>query len=203
MNNNPNQPREFDAVLGGEAPPPASGVVLGGIEGVKSRLKSPVVEVQVAALSEALNYGDDGLDLVINILKGSSQQVQYFAAKLLKKIGVHKGKQALLAFTPWLFFTKVEDWTRENFNPEVGINNFEDKAYVVNLELLKILLQFSEKNEIEALICEIHGFNHNYVIHGSYSLNDNFDNYIKTLLDGDDKLANLKYLSEMQKHIHL
>lgn len=34
----PNQPRENDAVLGGQYPPPASGVILGGLEGVKQRL---------------------------------------------------------------------------------------------------------------------------------------------------------------------
>lgn len=60
MNNNPNQPREYDAVLGGEVPPPVHGVILGGLEGVRSRLRSSVVEVQVNALSEALNYGDLG-----------------------------------------------------------------------------------------------------------------------------------------------
>ncbi|MEH2074012.1 MAG: hypothetical protein V7K57_06415 [Nostoc sp.] len=135
MNNNPNQPREFDAVLGGEAPPPASGVVLGGIEGVKSRLKSLVVEVQVAALSEALNYGDDGLDLVINTLTDSSEQVQRFAAKLLKQRGGDKGKQALLNSDPYLAFTIMTDWLVEEFNSEVGIKNPEITAYSLNLQL--------------------------------------------------------------------
>ena len=35
MPENPNQPREYDAVLGGEAPPPLSGAVLGGVEGLR------------------------------------------------------------------------------------------------------------------------------------------------------------------------
>lgn len=38
MSENPNQPRVYDVVLGGQAPPPVEGVVLGGLEGVKSRL---------------------------------------------------------------------------------------------------------------------------------------------------------------------
>ncbi len=54
MTNNQNQPREFDAVRGGEAPPPIQGAVLGGIKGVIQRLASTVFEVRVAALSEAL-----------------------------------------------------------------------------------------------------------------------------------------------------
>lgn len=32
MNKNPNQPKKFDAVLGGQDPPPVTGVVLGGLE---------------------------------------------------------------------------------------------------------------------------------------------------------------------------
>ncbi len=35
-----NQPRDFDVVLGGEAPPSVVGVVLGGLEGVKNQLGS-------------------------------------------------------------------------------------------------------------------------------------------------------------------
>ncbi len=66
MAENSNQPREYDVVKGGQAPAPVGGVVLGGLEGVKRRfLASPVVEVRIAALSEALEHGDAGLDLVI------------------------------------------------------------------------------------------------------------------------------------------
>ena len=54
MAENQNQPGKYDAVLGGKNPPPVTGVVLGGIEGVKRRLSNPVVEVKVAALSDAL-----------------------------------------------------------------------------------------------------------------------------------------------------
>ncbi|OUL28748.1 hypothetical protein [Nostoc sp. 106C] len=66
--NNPNQPRKYDAVLGGELLPPVTSIVLGGLEGVQNRLKSSVVEAQVAALSEALNYGDAGLEILIQAL---------------------------------------------------------------------------------------------------------------------------------------
>ncbi|MEH1873595.1 hypothetical protein [Nostoc sp.] len=45
MNNNSNQPGEFDAVLGGEQQNPNYGVVLGGLEGVKNRLNSEDDEV--------------------------------------------------------------------------------------------------------------------------------------------------------------
>ncbi len=41
MNNNQNQPRRFDVVLGGKNPAPVTGAVLGGIEGVKRRFTYP------------------------------------------------------------------------------------------------------------------------------------------------------------------
>ncbi|MBD2452956.1 hypothetical protein H6G80_02425 [Nostoc sp. FACHB-87] len=135
MNNNPNQPREYDAVLGREAPPPVSGVVLGGIEGVKNRLGSSVVEVQVAALSEALNYGDEGLDLVIEALQNSVNEAKHFAARLLKQKGGEKGKQALLHYDPYLAFTTMTNWLVQDFNSDVGILNTEITAYSLNLQL--------------------------------------------------------------------
>ncbi len=91
MSENENQPREFDAVLGGQALPPPS-LVLGGLEGVKRRLTSSVIEVQVAALSDALSYGEAGLELVIQALPNSSQQLQRVASLLLREKGGDIGK---------------------------------------------------------------------------------------------------------------
>ncbi|MEH2136353.1 hypothetical protein [Nostoc sp.] len=51
MINNQNEPREFDVVLGKEAPPPVQGVVLGGIEGVKQRLASFLVKARIDAVN--------------------------------------------------------------------------------------------------------------------------------------------------------
>ncbi len=66
MNNNPSQPREYDSealatlgastVLGGHAPPPLDGAVLGGLEGVKNRLKSTVARERVASMFLPTNY---------------------------------------------------------------------------------------------------------------------------------------------------
>lgn len=82
MAENPNQPREYDAVKGGQAPAPVGGVVLGGLEGVKKRLANPVVEVRVEGLSEALRYGDAGLDFVIQA-RHEARQVEEAAYRLL------------------------------------------------------------------------------------------------------------------------
>jgi hypothetical protein len=66
MTHNPNQPIEFDAVLGGQALAPDGIAVLRGLEGVKRRLASATVEQRIAALKEALKYGTPGVDLVIH-----------------------------------------------------------------------------------------------------------------------------------------
>ncbi|MEM7715182.1 MAG: hypothetical protein AAF349_16655 [Cyanobacteria bacterium P01_A01_bin.68] len=67
MNSNQNQPREFYAVLGGENTAPSTAVVLGGIEGVKRRLESDISKVQNKALTDDLNYGEPGLDVVCKL----------------------------------------------------------------------------------------------------------------------------------------
>ncbi len=69
MTENKQQPREFDAVLGGDSNIPLSAGVLGGIEGVKMRLDSPNAETRIAAILEALRYGEEGLNLVIKAFK--------------------------------------------------------------------------------------------------------------------------------------
>jgi hypothetical protein len=68
------QPKDGDAVLGSQ-----------GIEGLKSRLASTNPEQRVAALSEALDYGKKGLNLVIEALKDKSEQVQQAAFQLLRQ----------------------------------------------------------------------------------------------------------------------
>ena len=96
MPENPQEPREYDAVLGGENPPLPDSVVLGGIEGVKRRLASKVVEVRIAALQDALNYGDAGLDLLIEGLQDESTQAKSAAIRLLRDRKELKAQLALL-----------------------------------------------------------------------------------------------------------
>ena len=84
MSDHQNEPREYDAVKGDQNSIPVNAAVLGGILGVKSRLASPTVEVRIAALSEALKYGEAGLDLIIGALRDESMQVKFSAFSLLK-----------------------------------------------------------------------------------------------------------------------
>ena len=106
MLDHPNQPQEYDAVLGGQTPIPEASAILGGIEGVKRRLASQFEEQRIAALSEALKYGEAGLDLVIGALQDESTQVEKTAYLLLRARTEPRVKQALPEY-PWRFFECV------------------------------------------------------------------------------------------------
>jgi formylglycine-generating enzyme required for sulfatase activity len=89
------RPGENDAVLGGQNLIPRDAAVLGGIEGVKSRLASPDVEARIAALSEAPKYGDPGLDLILGALQDESMEIKLAAYSLLKYRNEEKIRQHL------------------------------------------------------------------------------------------------------------
>lgn len=107
MTNQPNQPKVFDAVLGGQAPPPVEGIVLGGIDGVKSRLASPVIASRLAALNKALNYGKPGLDLVILALEDKIRQVRRSAFLLLQERVEPQAKLAVQKYKFWSGFERL------------------------------------------------------------------------------------------------
>ncbi|MUH00447.1 hypothetical protein F7734_52525 [Scytonema sp. UIC 10036] len=187
MPDNQNQPKEFDAILGGQAPPPVESAVLGGLQGVKYRLTSPIVEVRIAALSEALNYGEAGLDVAIDALQDTAEQVRRSASRLLRQNGGVKGKQALLNHDPYLFFTTFQDWKIENFDPDTGITDPGGTAYVVNFEQLKLLLQDPQASKVEALICQM--WERSY-----YEVTDEFYAFVDTLFDARQQLTQLRAL---------
>jgi hypothetical protein len=79
-----NKPREFDAVLGKQLQTPIYGLVLGGIEGVKRRLESADIPEKIIALKDALNYGEAGLNLIIQALSDKKWKVRQAAYLLLE-----------------------------------------------------------------------------------------------------------------------
>ena len=95
---NHDQPKPYDAVRGGQLPPPVGGVVLGGLAGVKHRLSSSVSEHRIAALTETLNYGDAGLKIVIKICQSETGQVQRAACDLLRQTLNSIAREKLQAF---------------------------------------------------------------------------------------------------------
>ena len=110
MSDNPNQPRVDDAVLGGQVPIPRDSAILGGIEGVKRRLASAVEQQRIAALSDALKYGEAGLDLVIQVLQNESWLVESAAYGLLRERAEPRVKQALQQYDSGRPFKYLCTW---------------------------------------------------------------------------------------------
>lgn len=208
-------PRDFDAVLGGQAPPPVDGIVLGGIEGARTRLSSPDIKARISALSEALNYGDAGLDLVIQALQDSSKQLQRAAYWILRERDEAKVKQALQNYKPWNLEERLQRYpgyrgdnvsifaNRQvvDYNPDVGITDPINKAYALRYEYneksaidkLAELLQHSEASKLEALVI------------GAWTeqLNDDSSSIIiEALVAASYKLTNLKavFIGDINSH---
>jgi len=97
--NQPNQPRKDDAVLGGKNQP-RNAAVLGGIQGVKARLNSAnPIEVKIAALKDALNYGEAGLDIVIKAWQENPlMEIKFAVYQLLKERKEPKIKSVISHF---------------------------------------------------------------------------------------------------------
>lgn len=111
MSNNLNQPKAYDIVLGGHTPVPINGAILGGLAGVRqrfSRISSRhhpySIEQRLNALQDALNYGAEGLELVIRALNDPSFRVQRRAYSLLQAIPEPTVIQALQEYNPYQFF---------------------------------------------------------------------------------------------------
>jgi formylglycine-generating enzyme required for sulfatase activity len=86
MSNTSRQPRPDDAVLGEQYQAPIDGAVLGGIEGVRQRLAIDNIEIKKVALTQALNYGEKGVQFLFEVLeKESNLDVYWSAYQLLEK----------------------------------------------------------------------------------------------------------------------
>lgn len=79
-----NNPEEYDVVMAAQNTAPINSAVLGGIKGVKQRLSSQNVSERIAALSEALNYAEEGLELLLQALNSNDEKINFAAYQLLK-----------------------------------------------------------------------------------------------------------------------
>lgn len=95
MVEHPNQPKIDDVILGGQSKEPVTASVLGGLSGVKLRLASSSDPVRIAAIKEALQYGQQGTDLVLQIIKAETGAVQQAAWNLLFAFGTQRTQQEL------------------------------------------------------------------------------------------------------------
>jgi hypothetical protein len=93
MNVSSNSPRDDDAVLGGQDLPPVGSVILGGLEGLRQRLAADNCEQRIAALADALNYGEAGIDLLIEAMNDAVLAFRAKAYKYLQQIISAKSEQ--------------------------------------------------------------------------------------------------------------
>lgn len=85
-------------MLGGAPPPPFGAVVLGGLAGVRQRWQRGVPQERLLALGQMLQYGKEGLDLLITALNDPHPKVQLQALRLLWHRPEPKVRQALKGF---------------------------------------------------------------------------------------------------------
>lgn len=136
-----NQPKEYDTVLGEQLQVPVDSAVLGGIEGVKKRFTLEPVEQRLAALKDALKYGDAGLDVIIEALQHQPPQVKQLAYNLLCQYPDFKAKQAIEKCNQYQFFQRLNTimsgheygvvWVRFSFDSKKLISASKDMTIKV------------------------------------------------------------------------
>jgi hypothetical protein len=176
-------PKDSDAVLGGQNPPPINGAILGGLAGAKQRLESESIAGKIKALQDAMHYGTEGINLAIQTLTDPNDNLQRLARRLLRN--QPEGAKALLDYEPLSYFTTLNDWRREVYNPTVGIVDPVNNAYVVaersyDDSEFEALIKDPKVSEIQALIVEIYP--------------DSFRMTMESIINAKDLLPNLKAL---------
>lgn len=190
--NEQRKPKEYDAVLGGNNPPPVDGLVLGGIEGIKRSLESHDLKIIKTALTDAIPYQEEGLNLVIKALYDSPQKIRQHAVKILRKNQTVKAEQALLDYDPQSLFTQFSDWNLKDFNLESYLNDPVNTAYRIDIaEFENIISEIKniepQGSKIEALYCSMSDGFYRYV-------EEPFTVFVDYLLHYYPQLTNLKAL---------
>ncbi len=126
MMNNNNKPKKYDAVLGGNNPPPLDGLVLGGIAGVKRRFdKANSEEEKISFLKEALKYKELGRDWLLEIIEQSYGDMAWEAFDLLWNNLEDKEKQELTEYLPKLLQEDIlrwNHWRKDNHDFRIDFN---------------------------------------------------------------------------------
>ncbi|MFQ3680267.1 MAG: GUN4 domain-containing protein [Pseudanabaenaceae cyanobacterium] len=100
MSEPPKIPQPYDAVRSETSHPGSGSLVLGGWAALQKPLRSPVPSQRVAALQQALRYGERGLDALIRALRDDDPTVRQTAIELLRQSDRPRAKQALALFPP-------------------------------------------------------------------------------------------------------
>ena len=160
VSQNLDQPKPYDAVRGGQVPPPVGGVVLGGLAGVKHRLSSSVSEHRIAALRETLNYGDAGLKIAIEICQTETGPVQRAASDLLRERLSAIAREKLQAFVPATLDSETgADRTQKilNNSPSAVSEKISDRQLSEAQLIFETIMQQMQPNLLllEALVASV------------------------------------------------
>ena len=147
------QPREYDAVLGSNNTVAPTDAVLGGIEGVKRRLANGDIESRIIALSQALNYGEAGLDVVIQALQDRSKQIQWSAYGLLARKTESKVKQALQSF-PLISEAGIDYRSLQYILASQKLKKADEKTRKLVLQAANRSNHWLRNEDIQSLGCE-------------------------------------------------
>jgi hypothetical protein len=85
-------PKNTDAILGGETPSPNQGAILGGIEGIRQTLQNPDAAIRLTGLDLAWQSGDAGRSCLEEALSDRSKLVRRRARWLLRQPDPGTGK---------------------------------------------------------------------------------------------------------------
>ncbi len=128
MEENNHQPKEYDRVLGGNNPP-LKALVLGGIDGIKSRFANTKLDdKKIIILREALQYGEAGEEFLSDIFSVSKGKIQWMAAALISATNNQVYKEVLVDYFAELIFYNSNDWN--NWRKEIP----EIKLYLQGLK---------------------------------------------------------------------
>ncbi len=124
MTKKSHRPREYDAVLGNQNMA-KNAAVLGGIESVKQRFAAPDELIRIAAVGDAMKYGDAGLELAIAALKDNSPQVRQRAIDLLEERRSEPKVKAAIASNPGAFIRRIitSTFEEDKFLGEMLVSN--------------------------------------------------------------------------------
>ncbi len=154
-------PLPTDLVLGNlggkaaKAESQANSMILGGIQGVQQRYFNAKTDQQkIAALSEAIAQGQQGLDLVIRSLKDQSSEIFWAAYKLLNQSRSSRAKLAIQLISDQVNYQALEEllktksweqaefWTAEILHQISGARATQalNKSHIANLDCRDLLI---------------------------------------------------------------
>ena len=212
MTQSNSDPRNSDAVLGGNSPAPHQGAILGGIEGIQQKLNNPDLAIRLDGLDQAWSYGKAGLPILQQALSDRSKTIRRRARWLLRQ---PKDTQTLLPPQPlWNLTERLAGYAGyrsehvtcfanrtvdEGFKPGDALHNPSQVAYAFRCDFnntLKMmtkrfnaLLDTPESEQIEALVFGMWDDDEGICTGDSSS-----QRFVEWLTSLSDRLPNLKAL---------